>query len=65
MSSSVLRLGVGARLIHDGELFEVAELHAGRVGTEAVLRGRMYSCVWRCKSYCRAYERVLSRTDLA
>ncbi|EIC65498.1 Mu transposase C-terminal domain-containing protein [Mycobacteroides abscessus] len=38
MSSSVLRLGVGARLIHDGELFEVAELHAGRVGTEAVLR---------------------------
>ncbi|KZS67291.1 transposase [Mycobacterium kansasii] len=45
MSSSALRLGVGTRVIYDGELFEVAELHAGRSGTETVLR----SCQGRGK----------------
>jgi transposase InsO family protein len=38
MSSSALRLGVGTRVIYDGELLEVAELHAGRLGIETVLR---------------------------
>jgi transposase InsO family protein len=38
MSSSALRVGVGTRVIYDGELLEVAELHAGPSGTETVLR---------------------------
>lgn len=38
MSSSAQRLGVGTRVIYDGELLEVAEMHAGRSGTETVLR---------------------------
>jgi len=44
MSSSALRLGVGTRVIYDGELLEVAEMHAGRSGTETVLR----SCQGHC-----------------
>jgi transposase InsO family protein len=38
MSSSALRVGVGTRVIFDGELLEIAEMHAGRSGTEIVLR---------------------------
>ncbi|WP_457135596.1 helix-turn-helix domain-containing protein [Mycobacteroides abscessus] len=38
MSGSALRLGVGTRVVYDGELLEVAELHAGGIGTDAVLR---------------------------
>lgn len=38
MSTSTVRLGVGTRVIYDGELLEIAELHAGPAGTEAVLR---------------------------
>jgi hypothetical protein len=38
MSSSALRVGVGTRVVYDGELLEVAELHVGPSGTETVLR---------------------------
>lgn len=38
MNSSALRVGVGTRVIYDGELLEIAEMHAGHTGTEAVLR---------------------------
>jgi hypothetical protein len=38
MSTSALRVGVGTRVVYDGELLEVAELHAGPSGTETVLR---------------------------
>ena len=38
MSNSAVRLGVGTRVVFDGELLEVAELHAGPLGTETVLR---------------------------
>jgi len=38
MSNAAVRLGVGTRVVYDGELLEVAELHAGPSGTEAVLR---------------------------
>ncbi len=38
MSNSALRLGVGTRVVYDGELLEVAELHAGGTGTDAILR---------------------------
>jgi hypothetical protein len=32
MNSSALRVGVGTRVIYDGELLEVAEMHVGRSG---------------------------------
>jgi phosphomannomutase len=38
MSTSALRVGVGMRVVYDGELLEVAELHARPSGTETVLR---------------------------
>lgn len=38
MSNSGVRVGVGTRVVYDGELLEVAELHAGSSGTETVLR---------------------------
>ncbi|AMU23408.1 Mu transposase C-terminal domain-containing protein [Mycobacteroides abscessus] len=38
MSNSAVRVGVGTRVVFDGELLEVAELHAGQLGTETVLR---------------------------
>lgn len=38
MSKGVARLGVGSRLVYDGELVEVVELTARQVGTDVVLR---------------------------
>jgi len=38
MSDSAVRVGVGTRVVFDGELLEVAELHAGQSDTETVLR---------------------------
>ncbi|WP_396911365.1 Mu transposase C-terminal domain-containing protein [Mycolicibacterium sp.] len=38
MSDAAVRVGVGTRVVHEGELLEVTELHAGPSGTEAVLR---------------------------
>jgi Helix-turn-helix domain len=38
VSNAVVRVGVGTRVVYDGELLEVAELHAGPSGTETVLR---------------------------
>lgn len=38
MSNSGVRVGVGARVVYDGQLLEVAELHAGPSGTETLLR---------------------------
>jgi hypothetical protein len=38
MSNSGVRVGVGTRVVYDGEPLEVAELHAGSSGTETVLR---------------------------
>lgn len=38
MSKSAVRIGVGTRVVYDGELHEVAELYAGPSGTGTVLR---------------------------
>ncbi|MBR7829665.1 DDE-type integrase/transposase/recombinase [Actinospica sp. MGRD01-02] len=38
MSRSAVRLGVGLRLVYDGELVEVVELAAQQAGTDVVLR---------------------------
>lgn len=37
MSSEGIRIGVGTRVLHDGQLWEVTELHPGSAGTEVVL----------------------------
>lgn len=37
MSAEGIRIGVGTRVLHDGQLWEVAELHPGPAGTEVVL----------------------------
>lgn len=38
MSDGLVRVGVGTRFIHDGELVQVAEMQAGGTGTVVVLR---------------------------
>ena len=38
MSSAAVRIGVGTRLVHDGELVEIVEIHAGRTGMDVVLK---------------------------
>jgi Arc/MetJ-type ribon-helix-helix transcriptional regulator len=38
MTSGGVRLGVGTRVLYDGQLWEVAELHPAATGTEVVLR---------------------------
>ena len=37
MSAEGIRVGVGTRVLHDGQLWEVTELHPGPAGTEVVL----------------------------
>lgn len=39
MTSAAVRIGVGTRLIHDGELVEIVEIHPGQTGNEVVLKG--------------------------
>ena len=38
MSAEGIRIGVGTRVLHDGQLWEVTELHPGPTGTEVVPR---------------------------
>jgi hypothetical protein len=41
MSGGVVRLGVGSRLVYDGEAVEVIEMVATAVGNEVVLKDRL------------------------
>jgi hypothetical protein len=38
-SAAVVRIGVGTRLVHDGELVEIVEIHTGQTGMDVVLKG--------------------------
>ncbi|CPT91640.1 integrase family protein [Mycobacteroides abscessus] len=38
MNSAGVRIGVGTRLLHDGELVEITEIHAGKNGMDVVLK---------------------------
>jgi hypothetical protein len=40
MTSSVMRVGVGTRVVYDGNLMEVTELYVGPSGNEVLLRSR-------------------------
>lgn len=39
MTSAGVRIGVGTRLLHDGELVEIVEIHTGHTGMDVVLKG--------------------------
>lgn len=39
MSCAVVRLGIGTRVMFDGEIFEIAELLPTTTGTEVILPG--------------------------
>jgi len=39
MSSAAVRIGLGTRLVYDGEAVEIVEIHPGPTGNEAVLKG--------------------------
>lgn len=39
MTSVGVRIGVGTRLVRDGELVEIVEIHAGQTGMEVVMMG--------------------------
>ena len=39
MTSAAVRIGVGTRLVHDGELVEIVEIHPGQAGTDVVFKG--------------------------
>lgn len=39
MTSAAVRIGVGTRLVHDGELVEIVEICTGQVGTDIVMKG--------------------------
>lgn len=39
MTSAAVRIGVGTRLVHDGELVEIVEICTGQVATDIVMKG--------------------------
>jgi hypothetical protein len=39
MTSAAVRIGVGTRLVHDGELVEIVEIRTGQTGMDVVLKG--------------------------
>ena len=39
MTSAAVRIGVGTRLVHDGELVEIVEARSGQTGMDVVLKG--------------------------
>jgi len=39
MTSAAVRIGVGTRLVHDGELVEIVEVRSGQTGMDVVLKG--------------------------
>ena len=38
MTSATVRIGVGTRLVHDGESVEIVEIHTGQTGMDVVLK---------------------------
>ena len=38
MNAAAVKIGVGSRLLHDGQVVEIVEVHPGRAGMDLVLR---------------------------
>ncbi|MFV8160554.1 Mu transposase C-terminal domain-containing protein [Mycobacterium sp. 134] len=49
MTSAGVRIGVGTRLVHDGELVEIVEIHTGQTGMDVVLKGTSKKAVIRAR----------------
>lgn len=49
MTSAAVRIGVGTRLVHDGELVEIVEIHTGQTGMDVVLKGTSKKAVVRAR----------------
>lgn len=49
MTSAGVRIGVGTRLVHDGELVEIVEIHAGQTGMDVVLKRTSKKAVIRAR----------------
>jgi transposase InsO family protein len=49
MTSAGVRIGVGTRLVHDGELVEVVEIHTGQTGVNVVLKGTSKQALIRAR----------------
>lgn len=49
MTSAGVRIGVGTRLVHDGELVEIVEIHTGQTGMDVVLKGTSKQALIRAR----------------
>lgn len=49
MTSAGVRIGVGASLLHDGELVEIVEIHTGQTGMDVVLKGTSKQALIRAR----------------
>jgi hypothetical protein len=49
MTSAGVRIGVGTRLLHDGELVEIVEIHTGQTGMDFVLKGTSKQALIRAR----------------
>lgn len=49
MTSAGVRIGVGTRLVHDGELVEIVEIHSGQTGMDVVLKGTTKQALIRAR----------------
>ena len=38
MNAAAVKIGVGSRLLHEGQVVEIVEVHPGRAGMDLVLR---------------------------
>ena len=49
MTSAEVRIGVGTRLVYDGELVEIVEIHTGQTGMDVVLKGTSKQALIRAR----------------
>jgi hypothetical protein len=49
MTSGGVRIGVGTRLVHDGQLVEIVEIHTGQTGMDVVLKGTSKQALIRAR----------------
>ena len=49
MTSAGVRIGVGTRLVHDGEVVEIVEIHSGQTGMDVVLKGTSKQALIRAR----------------
>jgi hypothetical protein len=58
MTSAAVRIGVGTRLVHDGELVEIVEVRTGQTGIDVVLKRDVDADVHPSPSQRNSYVRL-------